>query len=186
MVVLQAAPWADCAQGPLQPVFFFFFFPFLICSPEAGIKLQRQIVRVPRYILCRCRILFQTQCQPSFIRIRCPCSSMIVTRVLSRWNNPPSTNLYKLKLLVNVKMSRYLTSDLFSLVVSQNKKTSETRRAAVGLAIAVLRSLRSGLSSNNVNWAFLESLMRSKWQDWWLFLLFSGWAAPTEDLNLHA
>lgn len=38
MVVLQAAPWADCAQGPLQPVFFFSL--SMICSPEAGVKLQ--------------------------------------------------------------------------------------------------------------------------------------------------
>lgn len=33
MVVLPAAPWADCAQGPLQPVFFFFFFDM---QPRSG------------------------------------------------------------------------------------------------------------------------------------------------------
>lgn len=34
MVVLQAAPWADCAQGPLQPVFFFFSFHDM--QPRSG------------------------------------------------------------------------------------------------------------------------------------------------------
>ncbi len=40
---------------------------------------------------------------------------------------------------------------LFSVVVRQNKNTSETRRAAEGLNIAVLRSPRSGLSSDTNN-----------------------------------
>lgn len=35
-------------------------------------------------------------------------------------------------------MSQYFTFDLFSLVVSQNKNTSETRRVAVGLNIACI------------------------------------------------
>lgn len=48
MVVLQAAPWADCVQGPLQPVPFYYFF-LLICSPEAGVKLKRQIASVLQY-----------------------------------------------------------------------------------------------------------------------------------------
>lgn len=44
-------------------------------------------------------------------------------------------------------MSHYFTFDLFSLVVRQNKNTSETRRVAEGLNIAV----RSGLSSDTNN-----------------------------------
>lgn len=58
MVVLQAAPQAGCAQGPLQPVFS--AVAPVMCSPEAGVKLasaNTENTDVIPSLLCRCTAL---------------------------------------------------------------------------------------------------------------------------------